>query len=215
MAACPSADLARRPGWPTFSAVSKLSLLEAPGAAMARAALDHRDLGLAASGAASRRPSGPCSAPARGRRYARRRRRRPGCMPGARPSLLAMSTTYSLRSKVAFGEPLHASSSGRISGHSNFSISAQEGTRRDDVVARVDPGRERRRRPCARRRRPRRCGPAPAAACRSSADRRPSVSTPLLAPARRAPPCRSRARCSCRSRWRRAPPCGRTPGRRG
>ncbi len=51
-----------------------------------------------------------------------------GVRPGARPSLRAMSTTYSLMSNVARDSAITSGSSGRISGHSNFSISAQEGT---------------------------------------------------------------------------------------
>jgi hypothetical protein len=47
--------------------------------------------------------------------------------PGARPCFLAMSTTYSERSKVAFDSRSIAGSFGRISGHSNFSMSAQDG----------------------------------------------------------------------------------------
>jgi hypothetical protein len=39
-----------------------------------------------------------------------------------------MSTTYSAESKVALASVFTASSPGRISGHSNFSISAQDGT---------------------------------------------------------------------------------------
>ncbi|HWI26997.1 MAG TPA: hypothetical protein VN668_08490 [Stellaceae bacterium] len=48
--------------------------------------------------------------------------------PGASPSFLAMSTMYSLMSKVACARRFTPTSSGRISGHSNFSISAQDGT---------------------------------------------------------------------------------------
>ena len=50
-----------------------------------------------------------------------------GSRPGARPSFLAMSTTYSRESKVACDSRSTAGSLGRISGHSNFSISAQDG----------------------------------------------------------------------------------------
>ena len=49
------------------------------------------------------------------------------CRPGARPSFLAMSTTYSEMSNVACDSRSTAGSFGRISGHSNFSIRAQLG----------------------------------------------------------------------------------------
>jgi hypothetical protein len=48
--------------------------------------------------------------------------------PGARPCRFEMSITYSAMSKVARDSFLTLGSSGTISGHSNFSISAQDGT---------------------------------------------------------------------------------------
>ena len=51
-----------------------------------------------------------------------------GVIPGASPSLRAMSTRYSLTSKVAAASFLTAASSGKISGHSNLNINAQDGT---------------------------------------------------------------------------------------
>ena len=51
-----------------------------------------------------------------------------GSSPGASPSLRAISTMYSATSNVASDNFLTAGSSGTISGHSNLSISAQDGT---------------------------------------------------------------------------------------
>ena len=89
-----------------------------------------------------------------------------------------------------------------------FSIEAQDGTRANDVIPLSIQGRSSRH----VRRSPRRARGrhARAAACRSSRGRRSSVSTPFFAstPARQG---RSRAGCSCRSRWRRSSPCGHRP----
>jgi hypothetical protein len=51
-----------------------------------------------------------------------------GCSPSARPCFFAISTTYSATSYVASDKRFTSAFSGSISGHSNFSISAQEGT---------------------------------------------------------------------------------------
>ena len=56
-----------------------------------------------------------------------------------------MSTTYSAISNVACDRRSTAGSLGRISGHSNFSIRAQDGVSAIDVVALVDPRQQRRR----------------------------------------------------------------------
>ena len=85
----------------------EILLHHAPRAAMAGAALDHRRRRRRGSGAASRPPSGPCSGRGHGRRDAASRRPPRASSPGARPFALAMSTTYSLMSKVACGQPLH------------------------------------------------------------------------------------------------------------
>ena len=134
----------------------------APDAAMAGAALDHRDRASRASGAASRPPWRPCSAPAHGRRDARVTPPSSGCRPGARPPSWRCRRRIRQMSNVACDSRSTAGSSGRISGHSNFSISAQDGVSAIDVVALVDPGQQRRRRPGAPLRRRLRDRPAPA-----------------------------------------------------
>ena len=129
----------RATGRPTFTATSKFSFItpQVPPWPEQRSITS---TGSRGSAAASPPLSGPCSGRAHGRRDAR------VTPPGERlearrqPFLLGDVDDVFGDIEGRVGQPLaRPRSSGTISGHSNFSISAQDGTERDDVVALVDP----------------------------------------------------------------------------
>ena len=155
-------------GRPTLSAVSKFSFEHAPGAAMARAALDHRDIGL------GQQPQHL------GRLLAHVLRAR---VAGDVQRDAAVERLQARRQPFLAGDvdDVFADVEGRlrqfrdrrIVGHDQrpFELQHQRAGRhqRDDVVALVDPGAERGRDLARADGRPRRGRPAPAAACRSNA----------------------------------------------
>ena len=120
----------------------EIALLAAPGAAMARAALDHVRHPLQGSASASRPPSAQCSAPAHGRRHARRRRRRAASCLRPAPLLRAMSTTYSREVECRLGQALDALVVRQDQRPFEFQHQRAGRHQRDNVVALVDPGRE-------------------------------------------------------------------------